>query len=338
MSCASRRGRIVLGDFGTGLELDESEAARGGLAGTPAYLAPEIFAHRPGDAAERPLQPRRAAVPAGHGSVRRRRALAARATRCPHAVRAHATRGVAAGTSPLRSSRSSIARSIPIPGTASLTPTRWCESSRRASWQWTSRRDGRRRRSVQLALAAMGLAALASAAWMATRASSMPAVPFKERDFVLVAAVDNQTRRIRARRHPRIRSRSPAVEFIVCATLSRQEGVEQDALLLMRRGLTRASMRPSDGRSRSATAGIRVVIAPRVLKLGGVYSVSADVVSPADGAILASVAAHSVEQGALLSAMRQLSVALRERLGESLPIADAARQDTRKSRRRRFAR
>jgi serine/threonine protein kinase/tetratricopeptide (TPR) repeat protein len=36
-------GRVVLGDFGTGLELDEPEAERIGLAGTPAFLAPEIF-------------------------------------------------------------------------------------------------------------------------------------------------------------------------------------------------------------------------------------------------------------------------------------------------------
>ncbi len=40
-------GRIVLGDFGTGQELDDPETERVGLAGTPSFLAPEIFDHRP---------------------------------------------------------------------------------------------------------------------------------------------------------------------------------------------------------------------------------------------------------------------------------------------------
>jgi serine/threonine protein kinase/Tol biopolymer transport system component len=42
-----RTGRLILGDFGTGRGLDESDAARSGLAGTPAFLAPEIFEHLP---------------------------------------------------------------------------------------------------------------------------------------------------------------------------------------------------------------------------------------------------------------------------------------------------
>ena len=44
-------GRIVLGDFGTGLELEEAEADAVSIAGTPAYLAPEIFHHAPATAA-----------------------------------------------------------------------------------------------------------------------------------------------------------------------------------------------------------------------------------------------------------------------------------------------
>ena len=41
------RNRIVLGDFGTGRDLDEPDDARIGLTGTPAYLAPEIFRREP---------------------------------------------------------------------------------------------------------------------------------------------------------------------------------------------------------------------------------------------------------------------------------------------------
>ena len=37
-------GRVLLGDFGTGRELEVEAGERTGLVGTPAYLAPEIFA------------------------------------------------------------------------------------------------------------------------------------------------------------------------------------------------------------------------------------------------------------------------------------------------------
>ncbi len=40
-------GRIVLGDFGTGRAIDDSLTSAGSLAGTPAYLAPELFEGRP---------------------------------------------------------------------------------------------------------------------------------------------------------------------------------------------------------------------------------------------------------------------------------------------------
>ncbi len=40
-------GRVVLGDFGTGLDTGTGAADGGGLIGTPAYVAPEVFAGEP---------------------------------------------------------------------------------------------------------------------------------------------------------------------------------------------------------------------------------------------------------------------------------------------------
>ena len=40
-------GRVVLGDFGTGLELDDDEGTDTTLAGTPVYLAPEVLKGEP---------------------------------------------------------------------------------------------------------------------------------------------------------------------------------------------------------------------------------------------------------------------------------------------------
>lgn len=40
-------GRIVLGDFGTGLEMERDEAGGAPMAGTPLYLAPELWEGRP---------------------------------------------------------------------------------------------------------------------------------------------------------------------------------------------------------------------------------------------------------------------------------------------------
>ena len=46
-----RDGRVVLGDFGTGRELEEAAAQDTHLAGTPLYLAPEVLAWNPATAA-----------------------------------------------------------------------------------------------------------------------------------------------------------------------------------------------------------------------------------------------------------------------------------------------
>ena len=62
-------GRIVLMDFGTGHAIDGTRDAADSLAGTPLYLAPELFAGEKPSAQLGHLQPGCSALPLGDGSV-----------------------------------------------------------------------------------------------------------------------------------------------------------------------------------------------------------------------------------------------------------------------------
>ena len=61
-------GRIVLMDFGAG-ELRTERSGAGSAAGTPLYLAPELFDGAPATIAQRRLQHGRAAVPPRHEEI-----------------------------------------------------------------------------------------------------------------------------------------------------------------------------------------------------------------------------------------------------------------------------
>ena len=74
-------GRVVLGDFGTGLELDEPTRRAAASPGPP-LSCPRDPRAEARDRAERSLQPRRAVVPPGHRTARCPRALNQRASGC----------------------------------------------------------------------------------------------------------------------------------------------------------------------------------------------------------------------------------------------------------------
>ena len=129
-----RSGRVVLMDFGTGrLRELPDEAAVADLAGTPLYMAPELFSGGVGRDADRRLQRRRAAVPAGDrqlsaaGPLARRgparpraepgQAAARRAIRSAVGVRQHRRAGAGPRSgAPLHQRRRARARAHRLPG------------------------------------------------------------------------------------------------------------------------------------------------------------------------------------------------------------------------------
>jgi tetratricopeptide (TPR) repeat protein len=70
--------------------------------------------------------------------------------------------------------------------------------------------------------------------------------------------------------------------------------------------------------------GIRMLIAGRVERLGGTYSVSTELVNPADGVNLASFTAQAGSQDEILPLVAELARNVREALGESLASIEAS--------------
>jgi tetratricopeptide (TPR) repeat protein len=181
-----------------------------------------------------------------------------------------------------------------------------------------------RRRSVPraVAVAAAGVL-LAALAWLVVERSTRPALAFKERDFVLVADVVNETGEpvfdlaLKSALETDLRQ-SPYVNVLDPSQ------VEQ-ALRLMRRP-PEARVDPELGRALCQRTGTRALVVPRVLRAGEAYQVDASLVEPATGRVAAE--AHVLargREGVLLTAIDELTRQLRRQLGESL--ASIARVD-----------
>jgi serine/threonine-protein kinase len=307
-------GRVVLGDFGTGREFENSSPSSGALAGTPTHLAPELFAGGP-------VTPQSDLYSLGvllFHLATRAYPVAGRSLRDLRDAHTDGRRTA------LRALRPDLPKRLirTIEKALDADPTRRFESAQsmaQALEACVSGTSPTRRSRAQLVgvASALVLAAAASAFTWHVGRRARPAIPFAERDWVLLTAFDNRTGD---------QSLDGALEYALERELSNSSFVNvvprgrvEDTLQLMRKPRdTRVDM--AIGREVALRDGkIRALVAGRIDKIGGLYSMSARILRPADGATAASVSDASIAQADLLRAVGRIAAAIRGQLGEALP-------------------
>ena len=299
-------GRVVLGDFGTGQDLDV-DASTGGLVGTPAYVAPEIFAGQP-------------ATP--QSDVYSLGVLLFRLATGEYPQTAKTLRDLRDAHESVSARSLRDARPDLPPALAALVDRsldrdpakRFASGDEMARAFDAFRRPPAPKVSRALVALAAGLAiAVALLAWQ-----SRPApFQFNERDWVLVSAFDNNTS------HP---LSEDAVTYALELELGNSPVVNvvprervDDTLALMRLPLD-TRLGPQAAREVALRdGGVRAIVAGQVDLMGEGYRLSAVVTNPVNGAIVATVTEPALGQADVLPALARLATGIRNALTEALP-------------------
>jgi Protein kinase domain len=314
-----RTGRIVLGDFGTGRELDDEAEGPAAIAGTPAYLAPEIFERRPATpqtdiyslgtllfhlaTRDYPVKGRTVAELRRAHRDRRTVSLGAMRPDLPTALVAAIGRAL----DPDPAQRFARAEDF----------VRALEAARATGRPWL-------RRAMAVAAMAFAGVIIALLAGVFPRGPEpSPAARLGDHRVVLVTDALNRTGEdvldgTIEYALQRELSQSPVLTVVPRPRVA-------DTLQLMKK----AANTPLDAATSREVAlrdgGINALVIGRVEKVGDVYGVSVDVVDPATGATLASVGEPPVAVGDLLKAIGRAAIGVRERLGERLQSIEASR-------------
>jgi DNA-binding winged helix-turn-helix (wHTH) protein len=166
------------------------------------------------------------------------------------------------------------------------------------------------------ALVAFGACLVAGAHFAFRPRSSPTAVPFRQRDGVLIAQFDNRSGE---------RVLDGTVEYALSRELSNSPFVSvvssdrvRDVMKLMRLPANTPLKASITREVCLRDGGIRALVTGRVEKLGTTYVLSADVLDPVGGAQVAGASAEARDLDSVIPAVRRLSDALREKLGEKL--------------------
>jgi serine/threonine protein kinase/tetratricopeptide (TPR) repeat protein len=174
--------------------------------------------------------------------------------------------------------------------------------------------SGWRRRRV-IPIAAALTMAVAVAAWWLSGRLSQPALAFNERDWIVIADVDNQT-------GDPVFDRSLSAALTVGLTQSRYVNVLPASRV---RGALQRMQRQPGARLDEAQAsevaireGAKAVVAASIAALGNVYQITAQLVDPQTRAPVVSESVRANGKDGVLPALDELVTRLRRNLGESL--------------------
>lgn len=319
-------GRLILMDFGTGRELEETSASLLDTAGTPLYLAPETFVGAPatvrGDVYSAGVvlfHLLTGSYPVRGATVGEVADAHARGERLDLVAEAHGVnRTLAAAVNralePDPSRRFESARAL----LAALQSVE-NETAERTAMRQPSHGS---RRAALIGLG-FGLAILlvGAVAWLSLGGAPLKAtlrpLPFQARDWVLVSHFENRT-----------------AEKLFDGTLDQALGMELsssrhvnvatrervgDSLRLMKKP---AATRIDAALGREVClrdGGIRALLTGRVEKLGNRYLYSVELVDPKENTTLAEFREESTGADGSLPAMLRISNRVRTALGETLP-------------------
>ena len=325
-------GRVVLMDFGAGRENDATPGGRE-LAGTPAYLAPEVL--RGGPASVRSdiyslgvllyflvtgSYPVTAATVTGiaHAHVNReRRRLVDLRRDLPDAFVRVVERAISVDPGDRYDSAGTLQSELA--GTlapAALPVDRPMDAPIAESVPDASRghKSGQKHRlsTVGAAVGAILLVTVTAASWLFAPAS--PVLPLAARDWVLVGAFENRTGD---------RTFEGIVEYALQHELAHSPFLNvvpreraEDTLRMMHKPVHQV-LDAAVGREVCLRDGaIRALITGRLEKSGTSYSLNADVIDPREGQLVGAVAEKARTQKDVARAAARLSLRLRAMLGE----------------------